>query len=258
MSPTIEATGLGYTVGPATLLNDISIAVASGELVAIIGPNGAGKSTLLRLLAGDIRPSAGLIRIGAGDLTTADAPTLARGRAVLPQHRVADVPFTAYEVVAMGRHPHRRSPDNSKTADEAAIASAMASTATLEFSDRVFATLSAGEQARVTLARIFAQEAEVLLLDEPMTALDVAHEESVMQELVTHAEAGAAVLAVLHDLNAAARYATRIVAMTDGRVAAAGSPTEVLTDELLGAIYKHPMQVVPHPFRDCPLVLVAD
>ena len=258
MNPTIEAAGLGYSVGGATLLTDISVSVAAGELVAIIGPNGAGKSTLLRLLAGDIQPSAGSVRIRAGDVAAADEETLARVRAVLPQNRVADVPFTAYEVVAMGRHPHRRDAGNSKTADETAIASAMASTATLEFADRVFATLSAGEQARVTLARIFAQVAPILLLDEPTTALDVAHEESVMQELVARAATGAAVLAVLHDLNAAARYSTRIVAMAGGRVVAAGSPTEVLTEDLLGEIYEHPMRVVPHPFRDCPLVLVAD
>jgi iron complex transport system ATP-binding protein len=258
MDTLIQASSLSFKAGRVTLVDDVAISAAPGELVAIIGPNGAGKSTLLRLLAGDVHPSAGSIRIGTEELDTVDEGVLAQRRAVLPQNRVADVPFTAYEVVAMGRHPHRRDPDNSRAADEAAIAAAMASTATREFADRVYATLSGGEQARVTLARILAQEAPILLLDEPTTALDIAHEERVMQELIDRATAGAAVLAVLHDLNAAARYATRIVAMAAGRVRASGSPAEVLTEDLLTSIYGQPMRVVPHPFRDCPLVLVAD
>jgi len=160
--------------------------------------------------------------------------------------------------VAMGRHPHRHDPDNSAAADEAAIARAMERTATVAYANRVYSTLSGGEQARVALARILAQDAPAILLDEPTSALDVAHEESVMRELAARAGSGIAVLAVLHDLNAAAMYASRIVAMASGKVVAVGTPAEVLTDDLLAAIYGHPMRVVPHPFRDCPLVLVAD
>jgi iron complex transport system ATP-binding protein len=258
MSEALSAAGLRFSAGGSTLIDDVTVSVSSGEFIAVIGPNGAGKSTLLRLLSGDASPDDGTVRIGDADPATADAAHLARLRSVLPQHRQADIPFTAYEVVAMGRHPHRRDPDNSAAIDGGAIALAMERTATAELSGRVFATLSGGEQALVSLARVLAQDAPVVLLDEPTAALDVAHEERVMHELTARASSGSAVLAVLHDLNTAARYATRIVAMAAGRIAAIGPPTEVLTDDLLSAIYGHPMRVVRHPLRDCPLVLVAD
>ncbi len=177
---------------------------------------------------------------------------------MLAQGGVSDVPFTSREVVAMGRHPHRRDPSNSSGADAAAIAEAMASTDTSHLAERVFATLSGGEQARVSLARIFAQATPVLILDEPTSGLDVAHEERVMGELTRRARRGAAILAVLHDLNVAARYATRIVAMMEGTITADGPPRTVLTEPLLTRLYGYPMHVVDHPFRDCPLVLTSD
>lgn len=259
MSETLlDASSLAYSVGAVGLLQNVSIRADAGELLAIIGPNGAGKTTLLRVLAGDIRPDQGTVRIRGRNVADADERHLARMRAFLPQHPVTDVPFTAYEVVVMGRHPHQRDPGNSAAADESAVAEAMEQTATIEFADRVFATLSGGEQARVSLARVLAQEAPLSLLDEPTSSLDVAHEERVMGQLTDRAAAGTAVVSVLHDLNTAARYASRVVVMSRGAVAADGPPEEVMTDELLGAIYEHPMRVVPHPFRDCPLILVAD
>ena len=254
----IHSDGLSYSAGNSVLLDDVSLEVTGGEVVAVIGPNGAGKSTLLRLLAGDLEPDAGRAYIGSIDLAAGDVGQMARLRAVLAQHRVADIPFTAFEVVAMGRYPYRRDPANTNAADNAAVSDAMHRTATEPFAERVFATLSGGEQARVSLARILAQDASVLILDEPTAALDVAHEEHLMAELAARAVRGAAVLAVLHDLNLAARHATRIVALAGGRLVASGTPATVLTDVVLSDIYGHPMVVVPHPFRDCPLVLTAD
>ena len=258
MTVLVEGKGLRFHVGDAVLVDEVDIEVEGGDLVAVIGPNGAGKSMLLTLLAGDAKPGAGTIRVAGRDPAAADHGEMALLRAVLPQRRVADIPFSAREVVRMARYPHRRVDGNSRATDEAAIASAMERTATEQLGDRIFATLSGGEQERVALARVLAQETPVLLLDEPTAALDVAHEQRVMQELTARAAAGSAVLAVLHDLNAAARYATRIVVLADGRVAAEGSPASVLTDALLSRIYRHPMRVVPHPFRNCPLVLTAD
>jgi iron complex transport system ATP-binding protein len=254
----IRAEGLSYSAGKTVLLDGIDLEVDVGEVVAVIGPNGAGKSTLLRLLAGDLKPDAGRAYIGGVDIADGDVGGLAQLRAVLPQHRVADIPFTAYEVVAMGRHPHRRSQGNTSSADVAAIDDAMKRTATTSFAGRVFSTLSGGEQARVSLARVLAQQTPVLLLDEPTAALDIAHEERLMGELESRANAGASVLAILHDLNAAARHASRIVALARGRIAISGPPAIVLTNVALTDIYEHPMVVVPHPFRDCPLVLPAD
>lgn len=258
MTPRVDASEVGYSAGRVRLLDDVTLVVESGQLVGIVGPNGAGKSTMLGILAGDLRPDRGRVALDGIDIGKADERTVAALRSVLPQHRVADIPFTAAEVVEMGRYPRRRDPGNSAARDRAAVAAAMESTDTSGFADRIYATLSGGEQARVSMARILAQNAPLLLLDEPTAALDVAHEERVMQELTRQTEAGAAVVAVLHDLNTAARYTTKIIAMADGRIAAAGSPAEVLTDDLLGEIYAQPMRVVPHPFRDSPLVLVDD
>ena len=254
----IHADALSYTADKAVLVVDVDLDVDGGELVAVIGPNGAGKSTLFRLLAGDLRPDSGRIRIGDVDALGSNGARMAQLRAVLPQHRVTDIPFTVYEVVAMGRYPHRRDYTNTRAADTAAITEAMQRTATVSFAERVFATLSGGEQARVSMARILAQDAPVLILDEPTAALDITHEERLMGELRARAAGGVAVLAVLHDLNTAARHATRIIALADGRVVASGTPATVLTDDVLTRIYEHPMVVVDHPFRDCPLVLPAN
>ena len=253
----IRATALTYTAGRSVLLDQVDLDVDAGEMVAVVGPNGAGKSTLVALLGGDMVPTSGRLSISGVEVPQAAGGDMASLRAVLPQKRVSDIPFTAREVVEMARYPHRRRAGNSGAADKAAVTDAMQRTATTEFADRVFATLSGGEQALVAMARILAQEAPVLILDEPTAALDVAYEERILAELSALARDGTAVLAVLHDLNAAARHADRIVALNRGRVVASGTPSEVLTTGLLGDIYGHPMVVVPHPFRDCPLVLAG-
>lgn len=254
----IEAGDLGYRVGKATLLESVDLSLAAGELVAVVGPNGAGKSTLLRLLAGDLRPSTGKVTLAGEPLDRYDYDDLALRRAVFVQQTIRDIPFAVEAVVAMGRHPHQRRADNSADDDRRAVILALERTETVHLASRVFATLSSGEQTRVSLARVFAQDTPVLLLDEPTTALDVAHEERVMAELRSLAARERAVLAVLHDLNAAANYATRVVVLAQGRIRAVGTPAEVLEEKLLSEVYGQPMRVVDHPFRDCPLVLVAD
>ncbi len=194
----------------------------------------------------------------AGRPVAAHAPgELARRRAVLAQHQVTDIPFSAQAVVAMGRFPHRRDPENSAANDAAAVSAALERTAVAHLGERTFATLSGGEQTRVALARVLAQDTPLLLLDEPTTALDVRHEELVMRLAADLAAAGRAVVAVLHDLNAAAAYADRIVLMHAGRIRADGPPREVLDETLLSEVYEQALRVVDHPFRDCPLVLVA-
>jgi iron complex transport system ATP-binding protein len=243
------------TVGAVRILDGVSFAAAPGELVAVIGPNGAGKSTLLRTLAGDVVPAQGRVLLDATPLSEWDAQARALRRSVLPQGGPTDVPFTVWEVVMMGRHPHRRDPENSGAADAAAVAESLERTDAGHLAGRRFSTLSGGEQTRVSLARVLAQDAPILLLDEPTTALDVGHETLVMTDLARTAAAGRTVVAVLHDLNAAARHATRIVALDDGVTVADGAPHDVLTEDLLGRIYRHPMRVVAHPFHDCPLVL---
>ena len=254
----IEATRLTFRVGDAVLVDSVSLVVAPGEVVAVVGPNGAGKSTLIGMIAGDLAPTNGTVTL-AGEPTERMHPAdMALKRSVLSQRNPTEVPFSVRAVVTFGRHPHRRDPDNSELRDRAAVDSALARTDITHLAGRVFATLSGGEQTRVSLARVLAQDAPAVLLDEPTTALDVAHQERIMAVAADLARGGRAILAVLHDLNAAARYADRVIVMTAGSIRAEGPPASVFTDELLTEVYGQPMRVIDHPFRPGPLVLVVD
>jgi iron complex transport system ATP-binding protein len=233
----IEATAVTVKAGSVTLVDGVSLTVAPGELLAIAGPNGAGKSTLLGALAGDITPSSGTVRLGGEALPALRGKRLALRRAVLPQRVELAFPFTAAEVVHMGRAPHPPGDD-----DEV-VGRCMAETDTLHLADRAFPTLSGGEQARVALARVLAQDTPVLLLDEPTAALDLRHQEQVLSVASARAAAGCAVVVVLHDLNLAAAYADRVCLLAGGRLAACAPPDQVLRSDLLGDIYGHPVTV---------------
>jgi iron complex transport system ATP-binding protein len=253
----IEAHDVSVAVGAVTLVDHASVRAAPGDLVAVIGPNGAGKSTLLRVLAGDLRPTSGTVTVDRTAIDELDIPTRAMTRAVFTPDSGGAVPFSVWDVAMMGRHPKRRDPNNSAATDSATVRHALERMDVADLADRVHATLSSGERTRVALARVLAQDAPVLLLDEPTTALDVGHEVLVMRAIRMEADAGRAVVAVLHDLNAAARFATSVVAMDRGRIVAAGAPTNVLNGPLLTEIYGHPMQVLPHPLGGGVLVVPA-
>jgi len=255
---TVVARSLTYRVGDATLVAGVDFEATHGELVAVIGPNGAGKSTLLNLLAGNLRPTEGHVLLDGIDTSDALPGDLALLRSMLTQREPIDIPYTAAQVVQIGRFPHRRDESNSASQDAAAVAEAMESTDTTQFAARIYATLSGGEQTRVSLARVLAQDTPIVFLDEPTTALDVAHQERIMREAVRVSRQHRAVVVVLHDLNSAAIHADRIVLMNQGAVVAGGLPSDVLQQDLLTTVYAQPMVVVDHPFRDCPLVLTAD
>ena len=254
--PAFRIESLYFRVGSNELLSDVTLSGHSGELIALCGPNGAGKSTLIRLLAGDLDPTDGNLFIGDLDIATTPPQDLARARSVLRQGSRTDIPFTAVAVVEMGRYPHRSDPDASQAKDLDAITSAMMHTDTTHLAERSYRTLSGGEQTRVTMAKIIAQEAPVVLLDEPTTALDVAHQERILTEMRSMADHGDCVIAVFHDLNAAAHYADRLVLLDKGSIVTTGNPEEVLDGERLSRIYGQQMTVTQHPTRDCPLVLV--
>jgi iron complex transport system ATP-binding protein len=245
MTPAIRADDVSYRAGSALLVDAVSATIASGEVVGIVGPNGAGKSTLLGLLAGDLRPTGGTILLAGRALGDLDHAALAITRSVLPQHRPADVPFTVRDVVAMGRHPLRRSEHNSAAADDAAVADAMRRTDAAGLAGRTFSTLSGGEQSRVSMARVLAQSAPIMLLDEPTAALDVAHEMEIWEILREEAIRGRAVVLTTHHLNLAARYADRLVLLEDGRARATGAPGEVLTADTVSRVYGWPVRVEP-------------
>ncbi|MGW4423511.1 heme ABC transporter ATP-binding protein [Streptosporangium sp. NPDC004631] len=245
----IDVSSVSLSAGSVRLLADVSLRVAPGELVAIVGPNGAGKSSLLSVLAGDAAPSSGSVTLAGHPLGSLRPTGLARLRAVLPQRVTVAFPFTVAEVVAMGlygsRLPHHR--------ERELLDGAMAVTDVAHLADRAYPTLSGGEQARVSLARVLVQRAPVLLLDEPTAALDIRHQEQVMRVARDRAEAGDAVVVVLHDLNLAAAYAGRVVVMRSGAVVAHGSPAEVFTPGVLSEVYGCAVDV----HRDGPGLLVS-
>jgi iron complex transport system ATP-binding protein len=251
MSRVVELHGVGYRVGDSALVADVDLEVRIGDVVAVVGPNGAGKTTLLALMAGDLAPTSGAIRVAGLDAT--DDAGLARERAVLPQHHLLQFAFRCLEVVMLGRHPH----PTGEVEDRVVVERVMGETDTRHLMDRVFPTLSGGEQTRVSFARILAQETPLILLDEPTSSLDLRHQELVMSTLHGLANEGGAVVAVLHDLNLAARYASRVVLMDRGRIRAVGSPAEVLTEEILSDVYRTPVRVIPHPDLGSPLILPA-
>lgn len=249
----MQARGVVVRYGPTTVLDGVDLDVRAGELLALVGPNGAGKSTLLGVLCGDVAATAGTVEVLGRPLAAWRLGDLARERAVLTQeHRVA-FPFAVREVVRMGRSPWRGRPEEDD--DEVAVADALATAGVTALADRAYGLLSGGEKTRTSFARVLAQRTGVLLLDEPTTALDLGHQEAVLARARTEAAAGRAVVVVLHDLSLAAAYADRVVLLDDGRVAAEGTPSEVLTAPLLSEVYDHPVSVLRHPVTEELLVL---
>ncbi|QNP73036.1 heme ABC transporter ATP-binding protein [Streptomyces roseirectus] len=238
-----EAVGLHLDLGPRRVLHGVTLPVHAGELLALVGPNGAGKSTLLAALAADLPAADGVVRVHGRPAQEWTTPELALRRAVLPQEAAVSFPFPVEDVVRMGRAPH----DTSPAEDEVIMRTAMAATEVTRFAGRPFAALSGGERARVALARVLAQRAPLLLLDEPTAALDLRHQELVLRICRERAAAGDAVVVVLHDLGLAAAYAHRVAVLREGRVAADGPPEEVFTDALLSEVYDQPIEVIRHP-----------
>ncbi|WP_442810962.1 ATP-binding cassette domain-containing protein [Streptomyces sp. NBC_01217] len=226
----VKSFAVKVTSGTASFRSP-SLVTHAGEVLALVGPNGAGKSTLLAALAAE----------------------LALRRAVLPQSATLSFPFPVEDVVRMGRAPWAGTERADE--DDPAVAAAMAATEVTEFAARPFSALSGGERARVALARVLAQRAPLLLLDEPTAALDLRHQELVLRICRERAGAGDAVVVVLHDLGLAAAYADRAVVLHGGRIAVAGPPAEVFTGELLGEVYRQPVEVFAHPRTGTPLVV---
>jgi iron complex transport system ATP-binding protein len=231
----IEAKSIGLTLGAARVLDGVDVRLRAGEFVGLIGPNGAGKTSLLRVLAG-LRPaSAGEVIYDGRDLGTLKPSERARAVAYLAQSDSAYWPMRVGALVALGRLPHYHR--HSEQTDRAAVQHALALVGMGEFGDRSFDTLSGGEQARVLLARALAVEAPILLADEPTAALDPSHQLQIMELLQARAQAGAGVVAVLHDIGLAYRYCDRIVLLAEGRKIADGRPDDVLTDANIATAY---------------------
>jgi iron complex transport system ATP-binding protein len=230
------AEGVVVRLDGTVIVDGASLALNTGELVVLVGPNGAGKTTLLRAFAG-LLPAEGRIALGGLSLAGLVPRERARRIAYLPQGHVFHWPLPAAAVVALGRHPHGDAFSRLSDADRAAVARALAATGADAWAGRPVTTLSGGERARVALARALATEASVLLADEPTVSLDPRHQLVVMELLRSTARKGGAVLAVVHDLTLAARFADRVVIMDRGRLVADAPPREVLTPERIAAVF---------------------
>ncbi|MCE7890684.1 MAG: heme ABC transporter ATP-binding protein [Sorangiineae bacterium PRO1] len=244
VTPAIEARAVSAGYGRSRVLSEVSIAARAGELVAVLGPNGAGKSTLMRVLAGTLAPDAGAVLLSGRDLTTLSRAEIARVLGVVPQDSDVAFGFSVRDVVTMGRAPHQSGLLWARPEDERAVERALSRCDIAGLGSRRVAELSGGERRRVTIARALAQEPRVLLLDEPAAHLDARHAVSV-GDLVKGevVERGVACIAVMHDLAAAARWADRIVLLTEGRVRADGPPPEVLEAALLESVFEIPIRV---------------
>ena len=226
----------GY--GDRVALRDADIELTGGELVAVIGPNGAGKSTLIRVLAGLLRPRSGAVTLDGVDLRALDRGRIARRIAVVPQVFDTLFPFSVREVVGLGRTARLGLLGRVGEADRIAVRRAMAELDLGALANRTIDALSGGERQRALLAMALAQEADVLLLDEPTAHLDPAHQQDTLALLRRlAAERQLVVVAVLHDLNLASALASRIVVVAEGRIRSDGAPSRVLTDELVRSIF---------------------
>jgi iron complex transport system ATP-binding protein len=234
-APLIATRGISVALGGRRVLSDVSLEVAGGEFVAVIGPNGAGKTTLLRAIAGLIRADGG-IAIDGVDLKALSLAARAARIAYLPQGHVFHWPLSVADIVGLGRLP-RGAGATLSDADREAVATAMADTGVTEFAARPVTTLSGGERARVAMARVLATEAPIILADEPTASLDPRYQMAVVAMLRRHAESFGAVVAVLHDLGLAARSASRIIVIDEGRIVADGPPADVLTPDLLAKVF---------------------
>ncbi|WP_096391691.1 heme ABC transporter ATP-binding protein [Halopenitus persicus] len=254
LQPHLEAADLTVSIGDATVLADVELAVEAGSFLGVVGPNGAGKTTLLRALRDSLTPDRGRVRVGGEDLTALSAGAVARRVASVPQDTVLSFDFTVEQVVEMGRTPHRSRFATPKAADREAVDDAMATTDTARFADRSVGTLSGGERQRVLLARALAQETPVLVLDEPTGSLDVNHAVETLELVRELVEAGKTVVAAIHDLNLAARYCDELLLLADGRVRSVGSPDAVLSESALRDAFDARTFVTEQPGSTAPLV----
>lgn len=250
-----ERITLGYA-GGAQVLTELTASITPGTFTVILGPNGCGKSTLLRAFGRILQPEQGAVTLDGRAIAQFTPREFARAVALLPQSAITPEGVTAGDLVARGRYPHQGLFRQWSRQDERAVSWALDRTGTREFADRRITDLSGGQRQRVWIAMALAQDSGTLLLDEPTSYLDLAHQLEVLDlcRLLIE-EHGKTIIAVLHDLNHAARYADRIIVMRDGRVIAEGEPAEIITGELLRDAFGVECRIVPDPVTGTPLVV---
>lgn len=253
----IDVSGLSFSFGNKPVLKDISFEVGDGEFLGLMGPNGSGKTTLLRCLMNYLSPKSGTISIDGKMLSELSAGQVARTFAVVPQSSATDFTFSAYDIVMMGRIPHMSSRLTGTTKEDImAVRTAMERTNTWQFAGRQFSALSGGERQRVIIARALAQQPKALLLDEPTVYLDISGQIEIMDLIRRlNKETGITVVAVLHDVNLAARYCDRIALLSNGTLETIGPPSEVITPATVQAVYGVDVVIRKDPFTNAVYVI---
>jgi len=247
---------LGYS--GRDVVAGLDLDLPTGRVTAVVGPNACGKSTLLRGLGRLLAPTHGAVLLDGVSIAERPTREVATVLGVLPQHPVAPDGLTVVDLVSRGRHPHHGLLRRWTRTDEEAIAEALLATDTLNLSDRIVDTLSGGQRQRVWLALTLAQRSEILLLDEPTTYLDLAHQVDMLDLIDSlNATRGTTVVMVLHDLGLACRYADHLVAMRDGAIVAQGAPSDVVTTETVRTVFGLDAHVLPDPVTGTPLVVPA-
>lgn len=258
MDPILRLENVGFRYAAEWVLERVGLAVGPGEVWGVLGPNGCGKSTLLGIMAGRLRPQTGAVRLKERAVSAYRGQELAREVAVLSQENSFAFPFTALEVVLMGRFAHLEGRLFEGRGDMALAREGLRYVDALHLAARPITTLSGGEKQRVLMARALAQQARLLLLDEPTAFLDLKYKREVFRLLAAMArERGLTVVVVTHDLDLAARHCDTLVLLKGGRIAASGAPAEVLRADTVAAVYNCPVIVDAHPADGSPRVNVV-
>ena len=251
----LSAQGVQLGYGGQPIVKGVSLTPPPAQLTVLAGPNGCGKSTLLRGLARLLKPSQGQVILNGADIASRPARAVAKELGLLPQGPQAPAGLTVRELVARGRYPHRSLLRSWSREDEQALTQALADTHTTELAHRQVDSLSGGQRQRVWIAMVLAQRTGVLLLDEPTTYLDISHQVEVLELAAALQRQGRTVVAVLHELALAFRYATHLVVMHQGAIVAQGHPREIVTEQLIEKVFDLPCQLLHDPQTGAPLVL---
>ncbi|MCR6501392.1 ABC transporter ATP-binding protein [Shinella sp. CPCC 101442] len=254
-SDRLQARNLTLRYDEHTISQGLSVVIPDGSFTVIVGPNACGKSTLLRALSRLIQPSTGEVILDGKAIGMLSAREVARRLGLLPQSAIAPEGITVADLVARGRYPHQSFLRRWSKADERAVAAAMEATDVINLSARLVSELSGGQRQRVWIAMVLAQETPILLLDEPTTYLDIAHQIEMLDLLSDLNQEGRTIVAVLHDLNHACRYASHLIAMKDGCIVAEGKPQCIVTEQVIRDVFGLKCIVIDDPISGTPMVV---